>query len=85
MEEKNIFIPYESAVAALERTIRRLWVLCIIMIILFVGTNIFWIWNNSKYDKVVTEAEITQDFDTGEFGNIENGDIRINGKDETDS
>ena len=76
-------IPLESAIAAMERTIRRLWVLCIIVIILFVCTNAFWIWKLSQYDKVVTESTITQDFDT-RSGDIQNGDIRINGEAETD-
>lgn len=77
-------IPLESAIAAMERTIRRLWVLCIIVIILFVCTNAFWIWKLSQYDRVVTESTITQDFDTGSGGDIQNGDIRINGEAETD-
>lgn len=78
-------IPLESAIAAMERTIRRLWALCIIIIILFVCTNAFWIWKISKYDKVVTESTITQDFDTGSGGEINNGDVRINGEAETDN
>jgi hypothetical protein len=77
-------IPLESAIAAMERTIRRLWVLCIIMIILFVGTNAFWIWQHSQYERVVTESTITQDFDTGSGGEITNGDVNINGENEAD-
>jgi hypothetical protein len=77
-------IPLESAIAAMERTIRRLWILCIILVVLAVASNAFWIWKNSQYDKVVTESTITQDFDTGSGGDIQNGDIRINGEAETD-
>ena len=39
-------IPYvimEGVMARAERTIKRLWILCIILIVLFVGTNLAWI------------------------------------------
>lgn len=81
--ETNFFVPYESAVAALERTVRRLWVLCIIVIVLFVASNIFWIYHVGQYQGITTEAEITQDFDTGQGGDITNGDVRF-GETKTD-
>lgn len=57
MEQK--MIPYyfhEGDMARAERTIRRLWILCILLIVLLVGTNIAWIvYENSFEDIVVTQ------------------------------
>lgn len=51
---------FESALSLAERTIRRLWILCIILAILLVATNGAWIWYESRYEKFET-TEIQQD------------------------
>lgn len=59
-------IPYvvmEGVMARAERTIRRLWILCIILIVLFVGTNLAWIIYEHQYQDSVTT--VSQDVDTG--------------------
>lgn len=50
----------ECLVASFERTIRRLWILCIILIILLAGTNAAWIYYESQFE-VVEETTTTQD------------------------
>lgn len=55
------YIAYESALARAERTIRRMWVLCILLVILLVGTNCAWLW----YENQFSEQEVTQEVDTG--------------------
>ena len=57
MEQKMIpYFCHEGDMARAERTIKRLWILCIILIILLVGTNIAWIvYENSFEDIVVTQ------------------------------
>jgi len=50
------YIVHESIMARMERTIRRLWILCIVLIILLAGTNAAWIvYENSFEDIVVTQ------------------------------
>lgn len=60
-EEKLISIPYiahESEVARQERTIKRLWILCIVIFLAFVISNCAWIvYENSFEDTVTIEAE----------------------------
>lgn len=51
---------YESAMSRLERTIKRLWILCIILIILFVGTNGAWLYFESQWEDVTTVTQETQ-------------------------
>lgn len=64
--EDNKTIPYiafESATSRQERTIKRLWILCIILIVALLGTNAGWIyWENQFEDVVVTQdVEATAD------------------------
>lgn len=63
MEQKMIpYFCHEGDMARAERTIRRLWILCILLIFLFVGSNIAWLYYESQYEAVVTTTqEVTQD------------------------
>lgn len=59
-------IPYvvvESMMSQAERTIRRLWILCIILIVLCVGTNIAWILYENQFQTITetTTQEVSQD------------------------
>lgn len=59
------YIVHEGQMARMERTIKRLWVICIILIVLFVGTNAGWIWYESQFiDETITQ-EISQDSGDG--------------------
>lgn len=61
MEEKSIpYFVHEGEMARMERTIRRLWVLCIILVILLTATNGAWLYYESQFEDVVT-TEYTQD------------------------
>lgn len=55
---------FESTTARLERTIRRLWILCIIIFIAFVGSNIYWIHYESQFEDVTVTQEATADGDS---------------------
>ena len=88
-EQTMTMIPYaahEGAMARMERTIRRLWVLCIILIVLLTATNCAWIFYESQFEDVVTTNEITQDVNSNDGGNaIINDGVHINdGTGETD-
>lgn len=87
MDDKKNQVPYivyESALATMERTIKRLWILCIILIVLLVSTNIAWIRYESSFTDVIT-TEITQEADSesGDAINV-NGDY-VNGQSKADS
>ena len=69
------FIAYESAMARLERTIKRLWILLIILVVLFVGSNVAWIVYESQWEMYET-TEVTQENENGYNSYIGNdGDI----------
>ena len=64
MEDDKVVVPlyvHEGVVARQERTIRRLWILCIIIFVAFVLSNLAWIYYESQF----TEEIVTQDVDTG--------------------
>ena len=66
MDNNNPIISYaahEGMMARMERTIRRLWVLCIILILLLAGTNAAWIYYENSFEDVVITAE--QSAETG--------------------
>lgn len=52
------YAAHEGMMARMERTIRRLWILCIILILLLAGTNAAWFYYESQF---VDEVTITQD------------------------
>lgn len=71
------YIAHESAVARLERVIKRLWVLALVLIILLAASNAAWIWWESQYQTI--ETTITQENADGYNNYIGNdGDI-VNG------
>lgn len=56
------YIAFESELARQERTIKRLWVLCIIIFIALIATNAAWIWYESQWEYYeTTTQEVTQD------------------------
>ena len=70
MDKQIPYIVFESTIANFERTIRRLWVLCILLIVLLVGSNIAWIVYESQFEEISVEQEVTNDGD---------GDTTVNG------
>ena len=67
-ERENVSVPYlvhEGVLARMERTIKRLWILCIVLIVLFVVTNAGWLWYENQFiDETITQ-EISQDSGDG--------------------
>ena len=69
------FIAHESAMARLERTIKRLWILLMVMLVLLVGSNVAWI----IYESQFVEEECTYEATTDEGGTaIANGSGEVN-------
>lgn len=73
------YAAHEGIMARMERTIRRLWILCIILILLLAGTNGAWIYYENSFEDVVITAE--QSAETGNNYAV-GGDI--NGEAESD-
>ena len=72
------FAVHESAMARMERTIRRLWILLIVLVVLLVGSNALWIWYESQFEDVTTEVEMENESGfvsyIGRDGDIYNGE-----------
>ena len=79
------YIVHESMVARQERTIRRLWILCIIIFAAFVGSNMAWMYYESQFTDEVTVQGVSQDIDSGNGDAIVAGIGDIYGKSETES
>lgn len=79
------FIVHESIMARMERTIKRLWILCILMFISLIITNGMWVCYENSFEDTIT-TEITQDLNADGGGNaIINDGVHINGTSETNS
>lgn len=70
MENKVADVPYivhESDMARQERTIKRLWVVVLVLIVLLAGTNGAWIWYENQFEDVVTTVEQRSDGDSSNY------------------
>ena len=74
------YIAHESAVARLERVIKRLWVLVLALIILLCASNAAWIWWASQFEEVKTVETYEANVDSGgnAIGNG-SGEVTFNG------
>ena len=73
-----VFIPYYVAESMADRqanTIKRLWIMCILLIVLLVGTNALWLWYESQWEYVETTETVEQDIDA----EYEDGDFTVIG------
>lgn len=68
------YAAHEGMMARMERTIRRLWVLCIFLILLLAGTNAAWIYYENSFEDVVVTQENDDGYNNyiGEDGTITN-------------
>lgn len=77
MEQKMIpYFCHEGDMARAERTIKRLWVLCILLIVLFVGSNLAWLHYENQFADEVT---VTQDSSTGMNNYVGGSGVITNG------
>ena len=86
MDDK--YIPYfvhEGIVTRMERQSKRLFVLCLILIILFTGSNVGWLIYESQYEDFVLTQETSSDGGGDAIVNgVTQGDI-IYGESKTDN
>lgn len=64
------YIVHESDMARQERTIKRLWILLILLIVLFVGSNVAWIIYENQFEDIAVTQEAEQE--TENIGNNNN-------------
>lgn len=62
MNKQVSYLEFESSQARMERINRRLWVLCLVLIMSLLGTNGAWLYYESQF----TDTEVSQDIDTGQ-------------------
>lgn len=62
MEDFNLEVLRSMA----ERTIRKLWVLIIILVVLLFATNTLWVIHEMSYEDYTITQEVEQDADNGE-------------------
>ena len=68
MSKQSATIPYYVAEGMIDRqsaTIKKLWIMCILLVILLVGTNAMWIWYESQFEYYETTQEVTQESESG--------------------
>ena len=66
------YIVHESAMARMERQLKRLWITILVLIVLLVGTNAAWLYFESQFEDVY--QEVVQEADNG-TNNFVGGDI----------
>lgn len=76
LPENIPFVVHEAEVARLERTIKRLFILCLVLIAVAVGTNIFWIHYEMQFEDIVVTQENADGYNNyiGNDGDITNGE-----------
>ena len=73
------YLVHESIMVRQERTIRRLWFLCLVLIICLVGTNLAWTMYENGFTDEITTTTIEAHSDGGSAIANESGEITING------
>jgi hypothetical protein len=65
-DEKQAMVPYflhESEMARLERIVKRMWILCIIMFLALVITNAGWVYYENQFEDMVIEQYVHSERD----------------------
>lgn len=62
------YVVHESGMARLERQLKRLWIVILILIVLLVGSNCAWLYYESQFETVeeTITQEVEQSADNGE-------------------
>lgn len=61
------YLAFESMKASMERTIKRLWIIALVLIIVLLGTNAAWLYYESQWeDERSTEISQKVDTETGD-------------------
>lgn len=83
-ENSNVRYAIDSFIMLQEKTIRRQWIVIILLILVVVGSNLAWIYYESQFTEEVTTQEVTQGLDAEGGDAIINDGVHINGEGTTD-
>lgn len=80
------YVVHESDMARQERAIKRLWILLLVLIVLFVGSNGWWIWRESQFEDITITQENEDGYNNfiGNDGDIYNGEANNQNSQEED-
>lgn len=80
------YVVHESDMARQERTIKRLWILLLVIVGLFVGSNGWWIWRESQFEDITITQENEDGYNNfiGNDGDIYNGEANNQNSQEED-
>ena len=76
-EKKPQTVPYivhESDMSRLERQLKRLWIVILVLIFMLVGSNCAWLWYESQF-QVVEETVVEAEQDGSGINIVGGGDI----------
>ena len=68
------YVVFEGIEARHERTVRRLWILCLVIFAALVITNSAWVYYEAQYTDTSVEIEADQQADNNGNNYIVNGD-----------
>ena len=74
LPESVPYIVHESDMSRLERQSKRLWIVVLVLIFMFVGSNCAWLWYESQF-QVVEETVIEAEQDGSGINIVGGGDI----------
>ena len=66
LPENVPYLVHESDMSRLERQLKRLWIVVLVLIFMLVGSNCAWLWYESQFETVETVQEVIQEADNGE-------------------
>ena len=69
------YIVHESAMARMERQIKRLWITILTLIFLLVGSNCIWLYYEMSFEDVVTTTTIEAEQDGSAVNIVGGGDV----------
>lgn len=69
------FAAFESMKATMERTIKKLWIVLIISLLFLFGSNVAWIYYESRWEVCETTVEAEQTTDGGGSNYAIGGDV----------
>lgn len=82
MDKVITYFEHEEQMVRMERTNIRLWILCILLILMLVGTNIAWIYYESQWQVTTETTEIEAEQD-GEINIVGGGDVNYGSESES--
>lgn len=66
---------FEATLVSFEATVKRLWIVIIILILLLAGSNAAWIYYESQWEVVETYQEVEQEADGNGTNNFVGGNF----------